>query len=51
MNAISNVLTRAVFEAPAEVHPRRAVDLFCSVGLVASLCLMTFGMDLSSAWL
>jgi hypothetical protein len=51
MNAISNVLARAVPEAQADVHPLVTIALFCGVGLVASLCLMTFGLDLSSAWL
>jgi len=29
----------------------KTIALFCCLGLVASLCLMTFGIDLSDGWL
>jgi hypothetical protein len=29
---------------------RQTIALFCVVGLVASLCLMTFGVDLGAGW-
>jgi hypothetical protein len=29
---------------------RKTIALFCMVGLVASLCLMTFGVDLGAGW-
>jgi hypothetical protein len=51
MNAISNVLSGAVTEARADVHPLGAIALFCGIGLAASFCLMTFGVDLGAAWL
>ncbi|HEY6769911.1 MAG TPA: hypothetical protein VI386_34665 [Candidatus Sulfotelmatobacter sp.] len=50
-DAISIVSTRAVSEARAHDHSPKAVVLFCCFGLVASLGLMTFGVDLSAGWL
>jgi hypothetical protein len=29
----------------------KTIVLFCCVGLLASLCLMTFGVDLSAGWI
>jgi hypothetical protein len=29
---------------------RQTIALFCVVGLVASLCLMTFGVNLGAGW-
>ena len=35
----------------AEDHLLKSVVLFSSVGLVASLCLMALGIDLSAGWI
>ncbi len=42
---------RWVHEARAHGHSPKTVVLFCWFGLVASLSLMTFGVDLSAGWL
>jgi hypothetical protein len=34
----------------ADGQSPRTIVLFCCVGLVASFCLMTFGIDLSAGW-
>jgi hypothetical protein len=48
MNAISSVLSYAVPETSAEARPFRTIALFCSMGLVASLCLATSSIELSA---
>jgi hypothetical protein len=48
MNAIAAVLMRAVPETQTDFGLPRAVVLFCAVGLLASLCLAIFGLDLSA---
>jgi hypothetical protein len=51
MTAISIVSMHSASEARAPDHSPKAVLLFCSFGLVVSLSLMTFGVDLSAGWL
>jgi hypothetical protein len=51
MTAISIVSMRSASEARGNDHSPKAVVLFCCVGLVVSLSLMTFGVDLSAGWL
>jgi hypothetical protein len=51
MTTISIVSMRSITEAFAADHSLKTIALFCCVGLVASLGLMTFGMDLSAGWL
>jgi len=51
MTAISIVSTRSAREARAHDDSPKTVVLFCCFGLVASLSLMTFGIDLSAGWL
>jgi len=51
MTAISMVPTRSVRKTRAHDHSPKAVVLFCCFGLVVSLGLMTFGVDLSAGWL
>ena len=51
MTAISIVSMRSVREARAYGHSPKATVLFCCLGLVASLGLMTFGVDLTAGWL
>jgi hypothetical protein len=50
MTTISIVSTPSATEARAD-YSIKTIALFCCVGLVASLGLMTFGMDLSAGWL
>jgi hypothetical protein len=51
MTAISIVSTRSAREARAHDDSLKAVVLFCCFGLVVSLSLMIFGIDLSAGWL
>ena len=52
MTAFSMVSMRSVDEPrAAHGHSPKTVVLFCCFGLVASLSLMTFGIDLSAGWL
>jgi hypothetical protein len=46
MNAISNVLTHTIPETDTKAYPVLTIALFCCLGLVASLCLATSGLDL-----
>jgi hypothetical protein len=34
----------------ADEHPLRSIVLFSCAGLIASICLMAFGVDLSAGW-
>jgi hypothetical protein len=45
------VAMRSVPETQADVRSLKAIARFCCLGLVVSLCLMNFGMDLSAGWL
>ena len=52
MTAFSIVSMRSVHELrAAHDHSPKSVVLFCCFGLVASLSLMAFGVDLSAGWL
>jgi hypothetical protein len=51
MTAISIVSMRSVAETQANDHSPKTIVLFCCLGLVASLCLVTLGMDLGAGWL
>jgi hypothetical protein len=48
MNAISTVFIHSIPETSTEIHPLRAIVLFCCLGLVASLCLAISGFDLGA---
>jgi hypothetical protein len=48
MTMLSIVSPGSIPMLPADAESSRAVGLFCMLGLVASLCLMTFGVDLSA---
>jgi hypothetical protein len=41
----------SVTETQADEHSFKAIVRFCCLGLVASLCLATLGVDLSAGWL
>jgi hypothetical protein len=51
MATISIVSMASVTEAHSDGHSRKIIALFSCVGLVVSLGLMTFGVDLSAGWL
>jgi hypothetical protein len=41
----------SIVSAPeADAHSLQAIARFCCFGLVASICLVTLGMDLSAGW-
>ena len=48
MTTLSMVSMRSVSEAQSSF---KTISLFSCIGLVASVCLMTFGVDLSAGWL
>jgi hypothetical protein len=49
MTTISITSMQTVAAGHADRSPKTIV-MFCCVGLVASFCLMTFGIDLSAGW-
>jgi len=51
MTAISIVSMGSVAETQAYDHSLKTIVGFCCLGLVGSLCLVTFGMELSAGWL
>jgi hypothetical protein len=51
MTAVSIVSMGSVPETRADDHSPKPILLFCCVGLIASLCLITFGIDLSAGWI
>lgn len=51
MNAIvANVLKREAAKAESNAQPFKIVALFCSVGLLASLCMASLGFDLGTGF-
>jgi hypothetical protein len=50
MAAIARVLSRAFPATNIEVETLKTIALFCGVGLVVSLLLMTIGLDLSAGF-
>jgi hypothetical protein len=48
MTALSIVSMRSASETDA--HSLKAVARLCCIGLIASFCLVTFGMDVSGGW-
>jgi hypothetical protein len=51
MTAKPNISTRAIPEAQTDVHPLNSIAEFCVlVVLSASLCLATYGLDLSAGF-
>jgi hypothetical protein len=51
MTAISIVSLGSVAETQAYDYSLKTIVGFCCLGLVASLCLVTFGVDFSAGWL
>jgi hypothetical protein len=51
MNTIvEKVLMREAEKAQTDAGPFKIIALFCSVGLLASLCMMSFGLDVSAGF-
>jgi hypothetical protein len=50
MASLSIVSIGSVSDAQAGDHSLRVIALFCCLGTVASLCLMTFGVDVGAGW-
>ena len=50
MAATSNVSTRTIPETQTDVHPLNAIAVFCAIVLGASLCMATYGLDLSAGF-
>jgi hypothetical protein len=49
MNTIvANVLMHEAAKARADARPFKIIALFCCVGLLASLCLLSWGLDLGA---
>jgi hypothetical protein len=51
MTTLSMVSMRRVSDAQADDRSLKTMALVSCIGLVASLCLMTLGVDLSTGWL
>jgi hypothetical protein len=47
---VASVLKREAAGARADVRPFTTVALFCGVGLLASLCMASFGFDVSAGF-
>jgi hypothetical protein len=51
MNTIvANVLMREAAKVQADARPFKLIALFCSVGLLASLCMASFGIDIGAGF-
>jgi hypothetical protein len=50
MAAIAKVLSRAFPATQIEIETLKAVIMFCGVGLVVSLLLATYGLDMSAGF-
>jgi hypothetical protein len=51
MNAIvANVLMREATKARTDARPFKIVALLCGVGLLASLCMASFGFDIGAGF-
>jgi hypothetical protein len=50
MNVISNVYIRVIPETQTSVQPLKTDALFCGIGLAASLCMASFGLDIGAGF-
>ena len=51
MNTIvANVLKHEAAKAETHAHPFKIVAIFCGLGLVASLCMASFGFDIGTGF-
>jgi hypothetical protein len=51
MATLSMVSMSSVCEAQTDDRSIKTIALFSCIGLVASFCLVTLGLDLSASWL
>jgi hypothetical protein len=47
---VANVLMREPAKSQTDAHPFKIVALFCGFGLVASLCMASFGFDIGTGF-
>jgi hypothetical protein len=47
---VANVLVREASKARTDAHPLALIALFCGVGLLASLAMVSLGFDLSAGF-
>jgi hypothetical protein len=47
---VANVLKREAEKTRTDVRPFQIIALFCGLGLLASICLMSFGLDVSGGF-
>lgn len=47
---ISAVSMHSVSAAQAGDHSAKTIALFCGLGMVASFCLISFGVDMGTLW-
>jgi hypothetical protein len=51
MNTIvANVLMREAAKAQTDAQPFKVVAIFCGLGLLASFCVMSFGLDVGAGF-
>jgi hypothetical protein len=50
MNAASDVSVRAIPETQTSFNPLMSIALLCAMVLATSLCLATFGLDISAGF-
>jgi hypothetical protein len=51
MTMLSIVSSGSFFQAQASDRSPKNIALFCSAGLIASICLIASGVNLGAAWL
>ena len=50
MTAIARIMSLAFPVSSAEADLLKAIAIFCGLGLLASLCLANYGLDLSAGF-
>jgi len=50
MTATPNFFTRAIPETQTDFNPLNTIAMFCALVLGVSLCLATYGLDLSAGF-
>lgn len=48
---MTNLSIASVARIESVEEARKTLALFCCIGLMASVCLMTMGIDIGAAWL
>jgi hypothetical protein len=47
---VANVLKREAEKAHTDARPFHIIAIFCGLGLLVSLCLMSFGLDIGAGF-